>query len=108
MATPQSHHKDIRSQRLGIKACNVPAEASGAECRNFSGKLKSLMATMLYTVTKNFYDAFHSVLKSFPQDFPKEPFPALLNIVFTNQKRNNGILNQWSFQISCSQWEPTR
>ena len=29
MATPQTRHKGLRSQRLGMKGCNVQAEALG-------------------------------------------------------------------------------
>lgn len=38
------------------------------------------MTTLLYTVTKNFYETlpFHGVFKPFAQDFPKEPLPTAL------------------------------
>jgi len=35
-----------------------PSRGPRAECRHFPDKLRSLVAMMLYIVTKNFYDTF--------------------------------------------------
>ena len=56
ITTSQTHNKDIRSQRLEMKACNVQAEAFGPKCGSSPGKLRSLMAMMLlWSFLSGFY-----------------------------------------------------
>lgn len=86
MATPQTHHNDIKSQRQRMKACNVQAEIPG--CVGAPQIYWNLMATMLYTVTKDFYETVpFCVFKPFPQGFPKEPFPTAIELLPFLQRR---------------------
>lgn len=51
------------------------------------------MATMLYTVTKDFYDTvpFYDVFKPFPHSLPKEPFPTAIELLLFLQRRRKTV-----------------